>query len=453
MQTFVLASQTSKKYYVHNDIFRYQDEVYHDNSDTESEDQLNHDSNSVEYYQQQQSSLVVNPSIIANNDNVTYVSPPVIQPQHEPLPPRDRQPRNEQVNGHQDEIKTAPTPQANEDVEEPVESISVEPVEEKEPPKVEELKKPEAPLVQLEQPAPPKEQAPQQPSSWAKIISNNSLPPASSAPVSRVANTTNLNVTTQPPAVLPQQPPIQQQQQQQQQPQQQQPATKTSSKENRSDKPRSEGFNTNYNGRSNGTGSRGGNNNRGSAHREQQRDQQREQQRHNSSTNDVQTPSNEDSTKFSRHPDAHQVFVGNLQSDISEGELQAYFSQYGPVVDVRINKNTKQQADRRLPNYGFIVFDSKESVENLLRNPKNLIFKDDKGIEHRLNIEEKRARQSGGGGSGGKHQSGNRSSSNGSKGGRPSTNKRTSGVTNNHQNTTNTTTTTNNNNNTNGRRP
>lgn len=30
MQTFVLAPQSPKKYYVHNDIFRYQDEVFHD---------------------------------------------------------------------------------------------------------------------------------------------------------------------------------------------------------------------------------------------------------------------------------------------------------------------------------------------------------------------------------------------------------------------------------------
>lgn len=36
MQTFVLAPQSPKKYYVHNDIFRYQDEVFHDN-DTETE--------------------------------------------------------------------------------------------------------------------------------------------------------------------------------------------------------------------------------------------------------------------------------------------------------------------------------------------------------------------------------------------------------------------------------
>ena len=33
MQTFILAPQTPKKYYVHNDIFRYQDEVFHDETD------------------------------------------------------------------------------------------------------------------------------------------------------------------------------------------------------------------------------------------------------------------------------------------------------------------------------------------------------------------------------------------------------------------------------------
>ena len=36
MQTFVLAPQSPKKYYVHNDIFRYQDEVFHD-SDNDTE--------------------------------------------------------------------------------------------------------------------------------------------------------------------------------------------------------------------------------------------------------------------------------------------------------------------------------------------------------------------------------------------------------------------------------
>jgi len=255
--------------------------------------------------------------------------------------------------------------------------------------------------------APVQPPQPQQPSSWAKIIIHN-------IPASRPLNQTSLNVT---PAVV--QPAVVQPvavAQQQQQPAVKAPAS-SSQKENRGEnKPKQEGFNNNngssYNGRSNGTGSRGGNGNtRPSVQREQRI----------SNTYDLNAANNastDDSAKFSRHPDAHQVFVGNLQSDVNENELQAFFSQFGPVVDVRINKNTKQQSDRRLPNYGFIVFDSQESVENVLRNSKlGLTYKDGKGVEHRLNIEEKRARQSGGGG---KQQGGgnNRSSSNGSKGGR-----------------------------------
>ena len=38
MQTFVLVPQTPKKFYVHNDIFRYQDEVFHDDEDLEDTD-------------------------------------------------------------------------------------------------------------------------------------------------------------------------------------------------------------------------------------------------------------------------------------------------------------------------------------------------------------------------------------------------------------------------------
>ena len=41
MQTFVLVSQSPKKYYVHNDIFRYQDEVFADaESDSELADEI-----------------------------------------------------------------------------------------------------------------------------------------------------------------------------------------------------------------------------------------------------------------------------------------------------------------------------------------------------------------------------------------------------------------------------
>jgi hypothetical protein len=38
MQTFVLAPRQPKKYYVQNDIFRYQDEVFDEGSDEVDED-------------------------------------------------------------------------------------------------------------------------------------------------------------------------------------------------------------------------------------------------------------------------------------------------------------------------------------------------------------------------------------------------------------------------------
>ena len=104
--------------------------------------------------------------------------------------------------------------------------------------------------------------------------------------------------------------------------------------------------------------------------------------------------------------------------------MKAFFSQYGKVIEVRINPNTKQQSGRRLPNYGFVVFEDRASVENLLVTSKSsLSFFKDK-LEYRLNIEEKRARQGrmmssyGGGGGGNKSNNrGNRSMSNGSRSG------------------------------------
>jgi hypothetical protein len=103
----------------------------------------------------------------------------------------------------------------------------------------------------------------------------------------------------------------------------------------------------------------------------------------------------DDEKRFGRYPDGQQVFVGNLNQDLTEPELRQYFGQFGKVLEVRINTNTKQQSGRRLPNYGFVVFDDKQAVETVLGNSKsnNLTYKNEKGVEYRLNVEEKRARQ------------------------------------------------------------
>jgi hypothetical protein len=96
-----------------------------------------------------------------------------------------------------------------------------------------------------------------------------------------------------------------------------------------------------------------------------------------------------------RYPDNQQIFVGNLSPEISDAELEAFFGQYGKVVEVRINSNNKQQSGRRLPNYGFVVFEESRSVDFLLVSAKanNLTYTNEKGVEYRLNVEEKRMRQ------------------------------------------------------------
>jgi RNA recognition motif-containing protein len=150
--------------------------------------------------------------------------------------------------------------------------------------------------------------------------------------------------------------------------------------------------------------------------------QQATQHQHQRSLENNSLNNFEDADKRSaRYPDNQQVFVGNLSPDLSENELKQFFGQFGKVVEVRINTNTKQQSGRRLPNYGFVVFDDKLSVDNLLGSSKsnNLTYKNDKG-EFRLNVEEKRARQARmsnfvGGGNGAKPDRVTRSSSNSSR--------------------------------------
>lgn len=55
------------------------------------------------------------------------------------------------------------------------------------------------------------------------------------------------------------------------------------------------------------------------------------------------------------YPDSQQVFVGNLPHVISEEQLKEYFSQWGPVVDIRINTKqiNKSGNNSKQPPVGF----------------------------------------------------------------------------------------------------
>ncbi|XP_006864481.1 PREDICTED: ras GTPase-activating protein-binding protein 1-like [Chrysochloris asiatica] len=78
-----------------------------------------------------------------------------------------------------------------------------------------------------------------------------------------------------------------------------------------------------------------------------------------------------------RHPDSHQLFIGNLPHEVDKSELKDFFQNYRNVVELHINSGGK------LPNFGFVVFDDSEPVQKVLSN-RPIMFRG----EVCLNVEE-----------------------------------------------------------------
>lgn len=455
MQTFVLAPQTPKKFYVHNDIFRYQDEVYQDNSDTESEDQQLTESNLISktavlnmnnYYQEQQdmnqqeeptgqqstSSMSSSLPILTSPTQATPVEQQHMESNDLSAQPVVEEKTNGHMNGHldtetnsmtrMDEVmtneektpvnveETTPVVVAEETLVQQVESVHNIQKEELQNQTQETKINSWAKLVQ---------------SSGASVLDNNML----------TGNNSQVYQTSQFLSNAPST--------QKFGGSKEQNFNNTSNKDNKPAAPKNQ---------MNGQSNKSSHNNkpRNSEGRRQGENQNQNQQEPKAPRENKESRVNadDDEKRFGRYPDGQQVFVGNLNQDLSETELRTYFSQYGKVMDMRINTNSKQQSGRRLPNYGFVVFEEKQAVENLLSASKSnsITYKNDKGIEYRLNVEEKRARQgrisSGFGGN--KSNRNTRSSSNGSRNGghaggerseRPKKNTNYSQSSNNHEHT------------------
>lgn len=90
-----------------------------------------------------------------------------------------------------------------------------------------------------------------------------------------------------------------------------------------------------------------------------------------------------------QYPDSQQVFVGNLPHFISEDQVKERFGEFGKVLEFRINSkpSTKMPSGKVVPNCGFVVFDSAEAVQAALKNKDVMID------GHRLNVEEKKTKQ------------------------------------------------------------
>lgn len=91
-----------------------------------------------------------------------------------------------------------------------------------------------------------------------------------------------------------------------------------------------------------------------------------------------------------QYPDNQQVFVGNLPHTITEEQVRKRFEEFGHVLEFRINSKPTGKmtaGGKAVPNCGFVIFETFEAVQTVLRNVP--IFINDT----RVNVEEKKTKQ------------------------------------------------------------
>ncbi|GFR65883.1 Ras GTPase-activating protein nGAP [Elysia marginata] len=316
MQTFVLVPQTPKKFYVHNDIFRYQDEVFHDEDDIDESDRFVTDPREETENGSAPEPAPVSPDVSTYYDQVP-LSNGTSHVDVEPLKAPETSP------AAVSSLAQPPNPEP-EVVATPV------PAEEESTPTSASLggQEPELP-VSDPTPAPDFTEPPAEnkPVTWAALASKNTSggvpPPVSSYPAQ------GLGHVNKPPPVRSDGPktgnPVQAPQgQRAPRAPRERFADRDRNMMNRGD---GDADSDNINGRrSNSVGGLGG-------------------------------------IGGTKYPDSQQVFVGNLPTNVSEAELKTFFNQYGKVEELRIN--TKSAG--KVPNFGFVVFESAETVTEILK--------------------------------------------------------------------------------------
>merc|ERR1739838_792975 len=354
MQTFVLCPQNGApcKFYVQTDMFRYQDDVFQD-EDSQSD--------SVEYVEQKEDSS----KCVAVGDNQHSES--VIDAAVHYQPKEDESVAAAVV----EETEASPAAEA----EEPTEVVQEKTADTAE-------EEPAAATTTHSSSAATSESAtPEKPvATPASTTSPVVSPPVE--PVAKLATPVAPVVVEEPVAVVApvvSAPPVSQaavepvteaveQQQQQQQPQQQPQSTQHLPHQHqqrgghRAHHHQRNNYQHNNNNHRNNNAGGGNYNNDGDFNQQQQR----------RSHNGPQTP---------RYPDSQQIFVGNLVPEINDADLKEHFSRFGTVLDVKINYSHSHN-----PNFGFVIFDSPKSVEEVLKVVPNQM----KSV--RINIEEKKQR-------------------------------------------------------------
>ncbi|XP_076686204.1 ras GTPase-activating protein-binding protein 2 [Andrena cerasifolii] len=128
-------------------------------------------------------------------------------------------------------------------------------------------------------------------------------------------------------------------------------------------------------------------------HRVGNQQQQQHQQQRAPRGGPVQRDGDRRGMRQSQYSDAHQLFLGNLPHNATEDDLRQIFEPFGRVVELRIHSKSNDRCKGpqgnntgKVPNYGFITFEDQEVVSKVLQGGSIYLN------SQKLNVEEKKVR-------------------------------------------------------------
>lgn len=370
-QTFVLAAQSPKKYYVHNDIFRYQDLLVDEEGDlSRSEDEGDCESSTEiqngpggDYYPTSGEG-----SQLIEDTSPTFPPPPAVtQPVVEPvLPPAQ------------------PTPPLPQPAAAPAPVVAPTPQQQEQPAQFTTVKQVEASVTSSTSPVPPEEEeelfeAPaspppvsNEPKTYANLLKSSGQ--ATSQPPHQYIPTSYQKPSSPPPVLSPKF---------------QEPNHLNTSSRDPPRGPRPSG------------GAPRGNNMRDSRPPPQPRASFSEDNDSEKSMGYRSGPPRQSGNFMQpsngiHYNDNQQLFMGNIPLSAQEEELRQLFGQFGNILDLKIfSKAGLKGPNNRVPNYGFLIYEDPNTVQTVLQN-RPIYFPNPKDPQAvKLNVEEKKRRTPG----------------------------------------------------------
>lgn len=83
--------------------------------------------------------------------------------------------------------------------------------------------------------------------------------------------------------------------------------------------------------------------------------------------------------------DPLQVFIGNICHDASEDNLRKIFERYGKITRFRIHTNPNRLW---VPNYAFVTYETPEAVQNCLKDKDSIFFPENSDQKLNVNAED-----------------------------------------------------------------